>query len=130
MQSCHFSHIITYLTTLLIFYYGLVRTEKSKHRVFKLISFSVSSLNELGQSGVFWFVGWFLVFVTRHPQNPVSDHTNVTSGTSRSMQAALTPQLITWCHSDMQDSTYTDKLLMKHQDVSVARGIIDFAMNL
>lgn len=35
------------------------------------------------------FVGW-LVFVTR-PQNTVSDHTNVTPGTSRSTQAALTP---------------------------------------
>lgn len=62
MQSGHFSHIITYLTTLLIFYYGLVRTEKSKHTVFKLISISVSSLNELSQSGVFWLVGfWFLL---------------------------------------------------------------------
>ncbi|KAF2978211.1 hypothetical protein EK904_006776 [Melospiza melodia maxima] len=49
---------------------------------------------------------------------------------SRSMQAALTAQLITWCHSDMQDSIHTDKSLMKHQDVSVARGTIDFAMNL
>lgn len=48
IQNGHFSHIITFLTTLLIFYYGIVRTEKSKHTVFKLISISVSSLNELG----------------------------------------------------------------------------------
>uniref|UniRef100_U3KCG1 Parkin coregulated n=1 Tax=Ficedula albicollis TaxID=59894 RepID=U3KCG1_FICAL len=46
--------------------------------------------------------------ITRPPQNPVSDHTNVTSGTSRSMQAALTPPLTTWCHSATQDSAYTN----------------------
>lgn len=75
------------------------------------------------------FFGW-LVFVTRPPQNRVSDHTKVTSGASMSTQAALTPPLITWCHSDTQDSAYPDELLMNYQDVSVARGIINFPMNL
>lgn len=63
LKNGHFSHIIiTHLTTLLIFYYLVVITKKSKHTVFKLFSISVSSLNELSQSGIFWSVGfWFLL---------------------------------------------------------------------
>lgn len=69
MQDGNFSHIITYLTTLLIFYYGLVITEKSKHTVFKLISISVSSSNELSQSGFCWLVG-FCYQTSKHCQWP------------------------------------------------------------
>lgn len=81
--------IFTHLTTLLIFYFVLAITEKSKYIFFKLISISVSSLNELSCFGG-GLVGW-LVFVTRPPQTQNSEYIKVTAGTSLSMQAADSP---------------------------------------
>lgn len=125
MQKGNFSHTTASLTTLLILYYGLVITEKSKHTVFKLISISVSSLNELSQSGFFWLVGFCYQASSEPCQQPQQCDIRYKQEHASSSDSP-TYHLVPLCHAGF----CLHKLLMKHQDGSVARGIIDFAMTL
>lgn len=96
-------------------------TEKSKHTVFKLISISVSSLNELSQSGFFWLVGFCYQASSEPCQQPQQCDIRYKQEHASSSDSP-THHLVPLCHAGF----CLHKLLMKHQDGSVARGIIDF----